>query len=167
MHIKINKNYLTYDKYKVKCAVGKRGIGIKKKEGDKITPIGRFKDIKILLYRKDRIKKIKTKLKKIIIKKNMGWCDDPSSKNYNKLIRLPVKYNHEKLYKNDNSYDIILVLNFNMHPIKKIKEVQFLFMLQKKITKKTLGCVAISKISLLKIIKKLNKKSIVEISNQK
>jgi len=41
MHIKINKNYLSYDKYKVKCALGKRGIGTKKKEGDKITPIGR------------------------------------------------------------------------------------------------------------------------------
>ena len=33
--------------------------------------------------------------------------------------------------------------------------------------KKTLGCIAIRKISLLKIIKKLNKKSIVEISNQR
>ena len=110
MHIKINKNYLTCDKYRVKCVLGKRGIGTKKMEGDKITPIGRY-NIKFLLYRRDRIKKIKTKLKKIIIKKNMGWCDDSSSKNYNKLIRLPVKYNHEKLYKNDNSYDKILILN--------------------------------------------------------
>ena len=56
MHIKINKNYLSYEKYKVKCALGKRGIGTKKKEGDKITPIGRY-NIKFLLYRKDRIKK--------------------------------------------------------------------------------------------------------------
>ena len=166
MHIKINKNYLTYDKYKVKCALGKRGIGIKKMEGDKITPIGRY-NIKFLLYRKDRIKKIKTKLKKIIIKKNMGWCDDSSSKNYNKLIRLPVKYNHEKLYKNDNSYDIILVLNFNMHPIKKNKGSAIFIHVAKKNYKKTLGCIAVSKISLLKIIKKLNKKSIVEISNQR
>ena len=43
MHIKINKKYLTYDKYRVKCAIGKRGIGIKKKEGDLITPIGEYK----------------------------------------------------------------------------------------------------------------------------
>ena len=63
MHIIINKNYLTYNEYKVKCALGKRGIGIKKKEGDLITPKGRYK-IKFLLYRKDRIKKIKTKIKK-------------------------------------------------------------------------------------------------------
>ena len=166
MHIKINKNYLTCDKYKVKCALGKRGIGIKKIEGDKITPIGRY-NIKFLLYRRDRIKKIKTKLKKIIIKKNMGWCDDSSSRNYNKLIRLPVKYKHEKLYKNDNSYDIILVLNFNMYPIKINKGSAIFIHVAKKNYKKTLGCIAIRKISLLRIIKKLNKKSIVEISNQR
>ena len=57
MHIKINKNYLTYNDYKVKCAVGKRGIGIKKAEGDLITPKGEYK-IKSILYRKDREKKL-------------------------------------------------------------------------------------------------------------
>ena len=63
MHIIINKNYLTFNEYKVKCAVGKRGIGYKKKEGDLITPKGQYK-IKYILYRKDRLQKIQTKLKK-------------------------------------------------------------------------------------------------------
>ena len=166
MHIKINKNYLTYEMYKVKCALGKMGIGRKRKEGDQITPKGRY-NIKFLLYRKDRIKKIKTKLKRIAIKKNMGWCDDPSSKDYNKLIRLPVSYSHEKLYKNDNTYDIILVLSYNMQPIKKNRGSAIFIHVAKKYYKKTLGCIAISKVSLLKIIKKLNKKSIVEISSQR
>ena len=166
MHIKINKKFLTYNKYKVKCALGKRGIGIKKREGDKITPKGRY-NIKYLLYRKDRIKKIETKLKKIVIKKNMGWCDDPGTKEYNKLVRLPIKYSHEKLYKYDNSYDIILVLNYNMQPIRKNKGSAIFIHVATKYYKKTLGCIAISKISLLKIIKKLSKKSIVEISNQR
>ena len=97
----------------------------------------------------------------------MGWCDDSSSKNYNKLIRLPVKYKHEKLFKNDSSYDIILVLNFNMNPIKKNKGSAIFIHVTKKNYKKTLGCIAISKISLLKMIEKLDKKSIVEISNQR
>ena len=68
MHILINKKYLTYGQYKAKCAVGKRGIGRKRKEGDLITPIGRYK-IKYILYRKDRVKKIQSKLRKIVIKK--------------------------------------------------------------------------------------------------
>ena len=90
MHILINRKYLTFNDYKVKCAIGKRGIGYKRKEGDLITPKGQFK-IKFILYRKDRVKKIKSEIKKIEIKKNMGWCDDPSSKDYNKIIKLPSK----------------------------------------------------------------------------
>ena len=118
MHILINKKYLTYGQYKVKCAVGKRGIGLKKKEGDLITPIGQYK-IKYILYRKDRIKKIQSELRKVTIKKDMGWCDDPKSKSYNKLINLPFNYNYEKLFKRENVYDVILVLDYNMRPIKK------------------------------------------------
>ncbi|MDA9684349.1 L,D-transpeptidase family protein [Candidatus Pelagibacter bacterium] len=166
MHIQINKKFLTYNKYKVKCALGKRGIGTKKKEGDKITPKGRY-NIKFLLYRKDRIKKIKTKLKKIIIKKNLGWCDDPSSKNYNKLIYLPTENSHEKLYKSDNSYDIVLVLNYNMSPVKNGKGSAIFIHVAKRNYKKTLGCIAINKIALLKIISEIKKNTIVEILDQK
>ena len=82
MHIIIKNKSLTYNDYKVKCSVGKRGIGVKKREGDLITPIGTFKITK-LLYRKDRVQKFQCKSKKKAIKKNMGWCDDiKSKKNY-------------------------------------------------------------------------------------
>ena len=97
----------------------------------------------------------------------MGWCDDSSSKNYNKLIRLPVKYNHEKLYKNDNSYDIILVLNFNMHPIKKNKGSAIFIHVARKNFKKTEGCVALKKTQLIKIIKKIKINTYVKIVDQK
>ena len=118
MHIFINKKYLTYDNNKVKCAIGKRGIGKKQKEGDQITPRGTFR-IKNILYRKDKINYFSSVIKKTPIKKNMGWCDDPKSKDYNKLIKYPFNYKSEKLYRSNNIYDIILVLDFNMHPIKK------------------------------------------------
>ena len=80
--------------YKAKCAIGKRGIDNKRKEGDLITPKGKYK-IKYILYRKDRIKRIQSKIKKIAITKSMGWCDDPKSKDYNKLIKLPINYKYE------------------------------------------------------------------------
>ena len=71
---------------------------VTKKEGDLITPIGQYK-IKYILYRKDRINKVQSKIKKIIIKKNMGWCDDIRSNKYNKLIYQPFKHKFEKLFK--------------------------------------------------------------------
>ena len=165
MHIKINKNYLTYNKLKVKCAIGKKGIGIKKKEGDLITPIGQFK-IKYILYRKERVK-ISTKLKKIIIKKNMAWCDDPKSSDYNKLVKLPFAYSHEKLFRKDNIYDIILVLNYNMNLVKKNKGSAIFIHIAKKDFKKTEGCVAIRKPSLIKLVKEMNLNTKVKISLQK
>ena len=66
----------------------------------------------------------------------MVWCNDPQSKDYNKLGTFPFKFNHEKLHRKENIYDIILVLNYNMSPTKKIGEALFLSILQKKIIKK-------------------------------
>ena len=146
MHIIVNKNYLTYKNYKAKCAIGKRGIGNKKKEGDLITPKGLYK-IKCVLYRKDRIKKVMSKIKKIIIKKNMGWCDDPRSKAYNKIIKLPSNFSYEKLYRKNNIYDIILVLNYNMNPIIKNKGSAIFIHISKKNYKKTEGCIGLKNTS--------------------
>ena len=165
MHIIINKNYLTYNKLKVKCTIGRNGIGYKRKEGDLITPKGLFK-IKYILYRKDRVK-ISTILNKKVLKKNMGWCDDPRSSHYNKLIKLPFAHNHEKLFKRENIYDIVLVLNYNMNPVKKNKGSAIFIHVAKKNFKKTKGCVAIKKPSLIKLIKKINQNTKVKISLQK
>ena len=166
MHILINRKYLTFKNYKAKCAIGKRGINYKKKEGDFITPKGIYK-INCILYRKDRVGKIQTKLKKIVIRKNMGWCDDPRSKRYNKIIKLPSTFSHEKLYKKENIYDIVLVLNYNMSPIIKNKGSAIFIHISKKKYKKTEGCVALKKIHLLKILKELKKNTLVKIGNQK
>ena len=165
MHILINKKNLIFDNYKAKCSVGKRGIGLKRKEGDLITPKGKYK-IKYILYRKDRVK-IQSKIKKIIIKKEMGWCDDPSSEKYNKLIKLPSMYKYEKLYRKENVYDIIIVLNYNMSPIVKNKGSAIFIHVARKNYKKTEGCVAIKKAHLLKITKDLKNNTKVLIENRK
>ena len=162
MHIIINKKFLTYKDYKVKCAIGKRGINKKKREGDLITPKGLFK-IKVIYYRKDKIKKIDSVIKTKIIKKNMGWCDDYKSQKYNKLIKYPFKYNSERLYRSDNTYDIILVLDYNMTPIKANKGSAIFIHVSKKGYPPTEGCIALKKNDLIKLIGFINKKTKVKI----
>ena len=166
MHILINKNFISFNNYKVKCSVGKRGIGKKKKEGDLITPKGHFK-IKYILYRRDRIKKIVSKIRKVIIQKNMAWCDDPKSKKYNKIVKLPFEYSHEKLFKKENIYDVILVLNYNTDPVIKNKGSAIFIHIAKKNYKKTEGCIALKKNHILKMLMEINSKTKVIISNQK
>ena len=158
MHIYVSKKYLTYQNNKVKCAIGKRGIGKKQKEGDQITPRGTFK-IKNILYRKDKINYIRSVIKKTPIKKNMGWCDDPKSKDYNKLIKYPFNYKSEKLYRPKNIYDIILVLDFNMRPIKKNKGSAIFIHISNNKYSPTQGCIAIQKKELLKMIEFIDKKT--------
>ena len=131
-----------------------------------MTPIGKYK-IKYVLYRKDRVKKVQSKVKKIVIKKNMGWCDDPRSNKYNRLIKLPSKFSCEKLYKRKNVYDIILVLNYNMHPVLKNKGSAIFIHIASKNYKKTEGCIAIKKVHLVKIIKELKNNTYVKIVNRK
>ncbi len=97
----------------------------------------------------------------------MGWCDDPNSKKYNKLIKLPFKYSYEKLYKKENVYDILLVLNYNMKPVKKNKGSAIFIHVAKNNFKKTEGCVAIKKNKLLKIVRELKSNTYVKILNQK
>jgi len=163
VHITINKKFLTFNNYKAKCALGKRGIGLKRKEGDLITPKGTFK-VKYILYRKDRVKKIQSRLKRIAIKKDMGWCDDPKSSYYNKLIKLPSSYTYEKLYKKENIYDIILVLNFNMSPVLKKKGSAIFIHVARKNFVKTEGCIAIKKNDFFIMLKLISKNTKIKIS---
>jgi L,D-peptidoglycan transpeptidase YkuD (ErfK/YbiS/YcfS/YnhG family) len=160
----INKSgYLKYKDLKFKCALGKSGIGNKKIEGDNITPKGVFNIIKIY-YRKDRVKKLSSKFKLIEITKNMGWCDDPKSRKYNKPIKLPNKYSHEILYRKDNTYDLILVLNYNIKPTIKNKGSAIFIHVAKKNYKKTAGCVALKKANLIKLINTLSKNVSIKIN---
>ena len=97
----------------------------------------------------------------------MGWCDDPNSKQYNKLIILPSTYNYEKLYKKETVYDIIIVLNYNMNPTIRNKGSAIFIHVAKKNYKKTEGCVGVKKAHLLKITKNLKRNTKVLIENQK
>ena len=155
--------YLKYKNFKFRCALGKNGIKKKTKEGDNITPIGIFKIIKIY-YRYDKIKNLKTSIKKIKIKKNIGWCDDPKSSFYNQQIKLPYKFNYEKLYRNDHIYDLLAVLNYNTNPVVKNKGSAIFIHITKNNYKPTAGCLALKKGDLIKLLQTINKNTKIKIS---
>ena len=155
----INKSgVLKYKKLKFRCALGKAGVENKKSEGDNITPKGNYKIVTIY-YRKDRVKKITSKIKLIQIKKDMGWCDDPRSESYNQLVKLPTNFSCEKLFRKENIYDLIIVLNYNMKPTIKNKGSAIFIHVAKKNFSKTAGCIALKKTHLRKLIKEINEKT--------
>ena len=157
-----NKEYLIVDEFKFKCSIGKKGLNSKKIEGDHCTPIGVFK-IGRVYYRPDRIKKPDTSLKTKKITKNMGWCDDPYNKNYNKEIVLNKKNKGEKLFRKDNAYDVLIVIEYNTNKTKPFKGSAIFIHLTKNYDP-TKGCIALKKNDLLILLKIINKNSKIKIS---
>ena len=163
MNIIIKKNVLIYKGYKLKCSIGKSGIRDYKIEGDYATPKGIFK-LGLLYYRKNRNKSIETKLRKKVIKKNMGWCNDSKSRKYNQEIYFPFKYGAEKLYRKDKIYDIFINIKYNYSPIVKEKGSAIFLHLTNKKHKPTKGCVAILKKDFLKILPSISENTKISIS---
>ena len=158
MNIIIKKHLLLYKGYKLKYSIGKSGITLLKKEGDLATPKGIFK-LGTLYYRKDRIRPPKCILKKKVIRKNMGWCDDSSSKKYNKEITFPFKHRAERLYRKDKIYDLLINIKYNFNPTIKKKGSAIFLHIAKKGYEPTKGCVAISKSDFLKILPLIENKT--------
>lgn len=157
----IEKDTLLYDEFKFKCSIGKNGKTSKKIEGDNKTPKG-FYALGPLYYRKDKFPKLSTKLKKIEIMKNFGWCDDVKSKFYNKPIKTNINVRHEKLYRNDKKYDLLIPIEYNSKRPKKNKGSAIFLHLTSNY-KKTQGCVAIKEKDMLILLNLINKKTKIKI----
>jgi len=161
IHLK-NKHSLQVDDFYFKCSVGKNGISKRKKEGDKKTPKGTY-GIEHLYYRKDKLKKPITSLKCKIIKKNMGWCDDLNSPDkYNKLVNIQKNIKSEKLYRDDNKYDLLIPIKYNF---KKniLGKGSCIFIHLTKNYLPTAGCIALQKKDFLILLRLINKNSKIKI----
>tara|TARA_B100001175_G_scaffold288058_1_gene270930 strand:+ start:1836 stop:2330 length:495 start_codon:yes stop_codon:yes gene_type:complete len=157
-----NKHTLKIDDFYFKCSIGKKGLINKKREGDKKTPKGSY-GLEHLYFRKDRIKKISTKLKCLEIKKNMGWCNDIRyPKKYNKLINTNQKIRHEKLKRKDHKYDLLIPIKYNFkNPLINIGSCIFIHLTNNY--KPTAGCIAIKKDDFLILLKIINKNTKIKI----
>ena len=156
-----NKHTLKINDFYFQCCIGKKGLTKKKREGDKKTPIGTF-CISSLYFRKDRIGFPDTKLKCIQIKKSMGWCDDMKSlRHYNSLINTKNNVKHEKLFRKDNFYDLMIPIKYN--PKRVIGKGSCIFIHLTKNYKPTAGCIALKKKDFLIMLKIINKKTKIRI----
>ena len=152
-----NKDTLNFDDFSIKCVIGKNGLNKNKKEGDKSTPIGKFK-LGPLYWRADKIEKPETNIFCKKINKNMGWCNDIDSRFYNKEIKVNKKIKHEKLFRKDYKYNLFLVIKYNDKKIIRGKGSAIFIHLTKNY-KKTAGCIAVKEKDFLVMIKLVSKKS--------
>ena len=174
--IKLNKKYFLRVGNKIFCCqIGEGGIkyAVKKVEGDKATPMGKWY-LKSIYYRSDKIFRPKLKKKNTLkikkITKNCGWCDDPNSHYYNKFINTKnlssENINFEKLWREDQAYDIVVETTYNSKPIIKGKGSAIFIHCSFSDYRKTAGCIALKKQDLSILIKNLSNKTNLEIKNK-
>ena len=156
-----NKDKLIYDEFEFKCAIGKKGLKKNKIEGDKCTPAGVY-SLGSLYYRCDRVEKPKTSLKTKKITKKLGWCDIPNIKYYNQEVSSLKYVKKEKLFRKDNKYNYLIVINYNKKGIKHKGSAIFLHLT--KNYKSTNGCIAINEKDFLILAKLINKKTRIKLN---
>ncbi|MGD1880383.1 MAG: L,D-transpeptidase [Kiloniellaceae bacterium] len=135
-----------------RCAIGRGGLGRKEREGDGITPIGRW-PMRRVLYRADRLEKPVTALPCQAIGPDDGWCDDPADPAYNRPVTLPYPAGHERLTRDDHLYDVVVVLAHNDDPVVPGAGSAIFLHVARNDYGPTEGCVALALPDLLDVLK--------------
>ena len=124
-----------------------------KREGDGATPIGCF-PIRKVFYRPDKFEgSPETIFPTQALTQDDGWSDDVNLPEYNQLVKLPYHGSHEKLWRDDNLYDIIITIGYNDDPpIAGKGSAIFMHVAREEYTP-TAGCIALSREDLLEILR--------------
>lgn len=99
-----------------RAAVGRSGIQTHKVEGDGVSPAGRW-PIRRVLYRADKLAAPVSVFETAVIAPEDGWCDAPEHPAYNRPVHLPFAASHENLWRDDDLYDIVVILGHNDDPV--------------------------------------------------
>jgi len=147
-----------------KSAFGRGGMiaADLKREGDGASPIGIW-PLRRVFYRTDRIEKPVTGVAIEPICKDHVWCDDPAHNSYNQLVKLPFTASHEKMWREDNVYDVVVELGHNdTPPVPGLGSAIFMHVAKPDYSP-THGCIALAVEDLLAVLKECDTGSILEI----
>lgn len=145
-----------------RCAVGRSGIALKRGEGDGVSPEGTW-PLREVWYRADRLPAPKTALPIRTIDPNDGWVDAPDHPAYNKHVLLPCTASHERLWRDDDLYDVLAVVGFNDAPVIAGRGSAIFMHVARADYGPTAGCVALKREDLLEVLSCCERESVVTI----
>jgi L,D-peptidoglycan transpeptidase YkuD (ErfK/YbiS/YcfS/YnhG family) len=129
-----------------RAAFGKSGLkpAADKREGDGASPIGVW-PLRRVLWRPDKGPPPITALPLQPIDPADGWCDAADDPAYNQTVTLPYPGSHERMWRHDDIYDLVVVLGHNDDPvIAGLGSAIFLHLARPGFTP-TEGCVAMAR----------------------
>lgn len=147
----------------IPVALGRAGPAAAKREGDGHTPVGRYRIVRAL-YRPDRMARPPTRIPLAAIAPDDGWSDDPADRRYNRPVKLPVAGSHERLWRDDALYDLVLVIDHNTRPrIAGRGSAVFIHQARPGFAP-TEGCVALARGELRRLLARLAPGAVIEIA---
>mgnify|MGYP000445182254 FL=1 len=163
-----SRGILKFGRKTYPCALGKTGVISQKVEGDDKSPTGKFA-LRSIYYRYDKLREpIYSQVPLMATLKEDGWCDDPGDKAYNKSVMLPYHASAERLWRDDDLYDVLVVLGYNDAPAVPGKGSAIFMHVARDLDDReylgTEGCVSLNKDDLLEILPKLTPNTSLEIA---
>jgi len=134
-----------------RCVVGAGGVREDKVEGDAATPAGEF-PLRRIYFRNDRLVLPKVRLPARPVGEHDGWCDDPHSPTYNRLVHVPNEWSHEKMWRDDGLYDLVVVVGYNDDPPEGEWGSAIFLHIAREDYAPTKGCVALARDDLLELV---------------
>ena len=134
-----------------RAALGRAGVRVHKQEGDGATPVGLL-PLRRVLYRLDRLPPPDCAVPIEPIAETDGWCDDPTHRDYNRMVRLPHEARCEELWRQDGLYDVVGVLGWNDAPVVKGRGSAIFLHVARPDYAPTEGCVALALPDLLRML---------------
>lgn len=150
--------------FRARCALGKGGVipAVEKQEGDGASPIGAWRARRVW-FRPDKGSAPETGLPVIAMRPSDGWCDAPDHPLYNRWVPLPFPASHERLWRADAVYDLVVELGYNDDPPIAGRGSAIFMHVARAGYEPTEGCVALAEADLRQVLKRLNGGSIIEI----
>jgi L,D-peptidoglycan transpeptidase YkuD (ErfK/YbiS/YcfS/YnhG family) len=134
------------------CTLGRTGVVADKREGDGGTPAGLFA-LRRLYWRPDRFERAPpTRLPAYAIAPSDGWCDAPDDAAYNRPVTLPYAASHERLWRDDALYDLVVVIGHNDAPAVPGAGSAIFIHLMRDDGGPTAGCIGLARPDLLTLL---------------
>ena len=146
----------------IPCALGRGGTTRCKREGDGATPAGRFRLLGCF-YRADRRARPPSRLPAAAIRPSDGWCDDPGDRRYNQPVRLPYSARHERMWRDDHLYDVVVDIDWNRARRVKGRGSAIFLHLARPDFSPTEGCVAIEPRMAARLLQRIGPNTVIEI----
>ncbi|MCP9230913.1 L,D-transpeptidase [Mesorhizobium sp. LMG 17147] len=158
-----SQGFLQAGKLVFPCALGHGGISAAKREGDGATPLA---SMRILsgYFRGDRFAGgRRTRLAMTPIGRDLGWCEVPGDRNYNRPVKIPYGASHERMLRTDDLYDACLVLDWNIVPRRRGRGSAIFFHLARPGLTPTQGCVAVTARTMARLLPLLSERTVVRV----